>query len=147
MKENESRALAAKSLPYFIKDNPDAVTSTKLLAKIYAETGTISNKKEEDEPIVSVPTILERAEARHAARTQEEIDDIKLRWAARLKTNTAPEWDWDKKYPHELDRLVALENYIGVAMDDNPQKRWMLASLKASRSVDDFMRVGGWGRA
>ena len=66
MEENKSRIEGAKSLPYFIKDNPQW---TSLQAKPSAPTGEERRAK-----------ILERAKARHEARTAEQISEIQKRW-------------------------------------------------------------------
>lgn len=60
--ENQERIASARSLPYFLKDNP-------------AYSG-----------LESRPTALEIAEARHSARTEQEIADIRNR--ARIRHNT-----------------------------------------------------------
>lgn len=66
MRENKSRIEGAKTLPYFIKDNPQW---TSLQAKPSAPTAEERRAK-----------ILERAKARHEARTAEQISDIQSRW-------------------------------------------------------------------
>lgn len=66
MEENKSRIEGAKTLPYFIKDNPQW---TSLQAKPSAPTGEERRAK-----------ILERAKARHEARTAEQISEIQKRW-------------------------------------------------------------------
>ena len=66
LKENKSRIEGAKTLPYFIKDNPQW---TSLQAKPSAPTAEERRAK-----------ILERAKARHEARTAEQISEIQKRW-------------------------------------------------------------------
>lgn len=70
MKDNESRIAKAKSMPYFIKDNFKDGDPTKGLRW--------EGKKK-------AKTTLEKAEERHAARTQEQIADIQKRAEERQK--------------------------------------------------------------
>ena len=70
MKDNESRIAKAKSMPYFIKDNfkdGDPAKGLRWEGKKKAET------------------TLEKAEERHAARTQQQIADIQKRAEERQK--------------------------------------------------------------
>ena len=81
---NRERMAAAKSLPYFIKDNKDVVDG-------------ILNPKQK------VLTTLEKAKLRHDARTPEQIEAIKNRWA-------------ERQHKHELIKKTA-DNVLKVASD------------------------------
>ena len=81
VKDNEDRIARAKSLPYFIRDNKQAV----------------------DGILYPKPTPLEIAQMRHAARTPEQIEAIKNRWAKR-------------QHEHELIKKTA-NNVLKVASD------------------------------
>lgn len=75
VKANEDRIAGAKQMPYFLKDNP------ALLEK----AGYTIPKEQHDlfdwsEKLTKPLTLLEKAELRHQARTQEQIDDILKRW-------------------------------------------------------------------
>lgn len=75
VKANEDRIAGAKQMPYFLKDNP------ALLEK----AGYTIPKEQHDlfdwsEKLTKPLTLLEKAELRHQARTQEQIDDIMKRW-------------------------------------------------------------------
>ena len=74
---NQERIDRAKSLPYFIKDNGryfNIATQEKI--RVLYPTATIIT---EPTPL----TILQRAEARHAARTPEQVQAIQQAWAER----------------------------------------------------------------
>lgn len=129
------RAMERGTLPYFLRDNSNYWGNTR------ATTPPSPVAAEQPE------SILDRAARRHAARTPEQEKDIRDRWAARIKTGFAPEWDMDKKYPHELDRMVALEKYIGDAFKTNAYKDSVIRSLRWNRSVDKFFaEADGWGK-
>ena len=81
VRDNSDRISRAKSLPYFIRDNKAVVDS-------------ILNPK---------PTPLEIAKERHAARTPEQIEAIKNRWA-------------ERRHKHELIRKTA-DNVLKAAFD------------------------------
>ena len=67
VKNNEERIKRAKSLPYFIRDNFVGGDISK--GMVFATKSL---------------TTLERAEIRHAQRTQAQIDDIKRRWEEKI---------------------------------------------------------------
>lgn len=72
LKDNKTRIAAAKSQPYFIRDNAAAVA--KIIPGVLPESMA---------PAIPVIPIAERAQMRHDARTPEEIADIKRRWTLR----------------------------------------------------------------
>ena len=84
VRDNSERIERAKSLPYFIKDNKDVVDG-------------ILNPKQK------VLTTLEKAKLRHEARTPEQIEAIKNRWA-------------ERQHKHELIKKTA-DNVLKVASD------------------------------
>lgn len=119
------RAQERGTLPYFLRDNDG-----------WKQWMTEDSQK----------SILERAARRHAARTPEEVQEIKDRWSARLKTDFAPEWDESKKYATEFERKQALSLYIAKAYGSNDNARYARNALRGSRSVDYFLTKEGWGR-
>lgn len=72
VEENEEKIETAKNKPYFVKDNPQY----------------ISDKPVELTPEQRRVITLQRAKERHAARTQEQVDDIKGRWNDRQYINS-----------------------------------------------------------
>ena len=84
VRDNSERIEHAKSLPYFIKDNKDIVD------------GILNPKQKE-------LTTLEKAKLRHDARTPEQIEAIKNRWA-------------ERQHKHELIKKTA-GNVLKVASD------------------------------
>ena len=72
VKDNKQRIAAAKSQPYFIRDN--AVEVGKIIPGVLPETMV---------PATPVIPIAERAQMRHDARTPEQIADIRRRWTLR----------------------------------------------------------------
>lgn len=84
VRDNSERIEHAKSLPYFIKDNKDIVDG-------------ILNPKQK------ALTTLEKAKLRHDARTPEQIEAIKNRWA-------------ERQHKHELIKKTA-GNVLKVASD------------------------------
>lgn len=69
VERNRDRIAAAKSQPYFIRDN--AVEVGKIIPGVLPETMM---------PATPVIPIAERAQMRHDARTPEQIADIRRRW-------------------------------------------------------------------
>ena len=88
---NSERIEYAKSLPYFIKDNKDIVDG-------------ILNPKQK------VLTTLEKAKLRHDARTPEQIEAIKNRWAERNASRS------------KLDDIITKVENFGV--EYNPVKEY-----------------------
>ena len=117
MKDNESRIAKAKSMPYFIKDNFKDGDPAKGLRWEVQKT---------DEKTAPAKTahdiIMENAAKRHAARTKEQIDDIKDAWRDRrldayddrcnqlMKTLT---YSQGQALPALVKRQIALRNAIG----------------------------------
>ena len=117
MKDNQARIENATSMPYFIKDNFKDGDPAKGLRWEVQKT---------DEKTAPAKTahdiIMENAAKRHAARTSEQIDDIKDAWRERrldaydnrceqlMKTLT---YSHGQKLPALTKRQVALRNAIG----------------------------------
>lgn len=99
MKDNQQRIASAKNMPYFIKDN-----------------------FKDGDPAKGLDIIMENAAKRHAARTSEQIDDIKDAWRERrldaydnrcdqlMKTLT---YSQGQTLPALTKRQIALRNAIG----------------------------------
>lgn len=120
MKDNENRIAKAKSMPYFIKDNYKDGDPTKGLRW---EGEKPDQAKKRAKPTKSKhEIIMENAAKRHAARTSEQIEDIKDTWRDRrldayddrcdqlLKTLT---YSQGQKLPALAKRQIALRNAIG----------------------------------
>ena len=117
MKDNQARIENATSMPYFIKDNfKDGDPAKGLRWEVQkTEKNTAPAKTAHD-------IIMENAAKRHAARTSEQIDDIKDAWRERrldaydnrcdqlMKTLT---YSKGQKLPALTKRQVALRNAIG----------------------------------
>lgn len=117
MKDNQARIENATSMPYFIKDNFKEGDPAKGLRWEVQKTDkkTAPAKTAHD-------IIMENAAKRHAARTSEQIDDIKDAWRERrldaydnrcdllMKTLT---YSQGQKLPALTKRQVALRNAIG----------------------------------
>ena len=117
MKDNQARIENATSMPYFIKDNFKDGDPAKGLRWEVQKTDkkTAPAKNAHD-------IIMENAAKRHAARTSEQIDDIKDAWRERrldaydnrcdqlMKTLT---YSQGQKLPALTKRQVALRNAIG----------------------------------
>ena len=117
MKDNQARIENATSMPYFIKDNFKDGDPAKGLRWEVQKTDkkTAPAKTAHD-------IIMENAAKRHAARTSEQIDDIKDAWRERrldaydnrceqlMKTLT---YSHGQKLPALTKRQVALRNAIG----------------------------------
>ena len=117
MKDNQQRIASANNMPYFIKDNFKDGDPAKGLRWEVQKT---------DEKTAPAKTahdiIMENAAKRHAARTSEQIDDIKDAWRERrldaydnrcdqlMKTIT---YSQGQKLPALTKRQVALRNAIG----------------------------------
>ena len=117
MKDNQARIENATSMPYFIKDNFKDGDPAK---------GLRWEGKKTDKKTAPAKTahdiIMENAAKRHAARTSEQIDDIKDAWRERrldaydnrceqlMKTLT---YSHGQKLPALTKRQVALRNAIG----------------------------------
>ncbi|OZT04974.1 toxin glutamine deamidase domain-containing protein [Prevotella sp. 885] len=120
MKDNQQRIANATSMPYFIKDNYKDGDPTKGLRW--------EGKKPDQAKKPAKPTkskheiIMENAAKRHAARTSEQIDDIKDAWRDRrldayddrcdqlMKTLT---YSQGQTLPALAKRQIALRNAIG----------------------------------
>lgn len=120
MKDNENRIAKAKSMPYFIKDNYKDGDPTKGLRW---EGEKPDQAKKRAKPTKSKhEIIMENAAKRHAARTSEQIEDIKDTWRDRridayddrcdqlLKTLT---YSKGQTLPALAKRQIALCNAIG----------------------------------
>lgn len=120
MKDNQARIENATSMPYFIKDNFKDGDPTKELRwegkkPDQAKTKTPPAKSKHE-------IIMENAAKRHAARTAEQIDDIKDAWRDRrldaydnrcdqlMKTLT---YSQGQALPALAKRQIALRNAIG----------------------------------
>ena len=117
MKDNKARIENATSMPYFIKDNfKDGDPAKGLRWEVQkTEKNTAPANTAHD-------IIMENAAKRHAARTSEQIDDIKDAWRERrldaydnrcdqlMKTLT---YSQGQKLPALTKRQVALRNAIG----------------------------------
>ena len=117
MKDNQARIENATSMPYFIKDNFKDGDPAK---------GLRWEGKKTDKKTAPAKTahdiIMENAAKRHAARTSEQIDDIKDAWRERrldaydnrcdllMKTLT---YSQGQKLPALTKRQIALRNAIG----------------------------------
>lgn len=117
MKDNQARIENATSMPYFIKDNFKDGDPAK---------GLRWEGKKTDKKTAPAKTahdiIMENAAKRHAARTSEQIDDIKDAWRERrldaydnrcdqlMKTLT---YSHGQKLPALTKRQVSLRNAIG----------------------------------
>jgi len=117
MKDNQERIANAKTMPYFIKDNFKDGDPTKGLrweGKKPDQAAEPTKSKHE--------IIMENAAKRHAARTKEQIDDIKDAWRDRrldayddrcdqlMKTLT---YSQGQALPALAKRQIALRNAIG----------------------------------
>lgn len=117
MKDNQARIENATSMPYFIKDNFKDGDPAKGLRWEVQKTDkkTAPSKTAHD-------IIMENAAKRHAARTSEQIDDIKDAWRERrldaydnrcdqlMKTLT---YSQGQTLPALAKRQIALRNAIG----------------------------------
>lgn len=124
MRENKSRIEGAKTLPYFIKDNPQW---TSLQAKPSAPTAEERRAK-----------ILERAKARHEARTEDQVKAIRERWEIRrnVMDNSEKLEGLVDRYKSDAPTLSSLsaktleEIKSGVLKGDEMKKRLNLISRK-----------------
>lgn len=120
MKDNQQRIANATSMPYFIKDNYKDGDPTKGLRW---EGEKPDQAKKRAKPTKSKhEIIMENAAKRHAARTSEQIEDIKDTWRDRrldayddrcdqlLKTLT---YSQGQTLPALAKRQIALRNAIG----------------------------------
>ena len=117
MKDNQQRIATAKSMPYFIKDNFKDGDPTKGLRW---EGKTPDHEKIPAKSKHEI--IMENAAKRHAARTTEQIDDIKDAWRDRrldayddrcdqlMKTLT---YSKGQTLPALAKRQITLRNAIG----------------------------------
>lgn len=78
MKDNQQRIASAKNMPYFIKDNFKDGDPAKALRWEVQKTD-----KKTAQAKTAHDIIMENAAKRHAARTSEQIDDIKDAWRER----------------------------------------------------------------
>lgn len=82
VKENSERLEKSKSLPYFVRDNKEYFEDVEFPKSVEKQF------KEAEKPLTKEQCrelTLQKAEERHAARTPEQVKDIKERWAAREK--------------------------------------------------------------
>lgn len=120
MKDNQQRIANATSMPYFIKDNYKDGDPTKGLRW---EGEKPDQAKKRAKPTKSKhEIIMENAAKRHAARTSEQIEDIKDTWRDRrldayddrcdqlMKTLT---YSQGQTLPALAKRQIALRNAIG----------------------------------
>ena len=113
VEENTDRISRAKSLPYFIKDNPD-----------YAGLGDIA-------PQIAKPkTPQEIAAERHAARTQQQADDIRQRWADRYSIEAKAYFAHKRTWKHSEDYVL-----------EKTEKRLLTGGK--SRDCDVYRTIGG----
>lgn len=115
MKDNQQRIASAKNMPYFIKDNFKDGDPAKGLRWEVQKPDLAPAKTAHD-------IIMENAAKRHAARTSEQIDDIKDAWRERrldaydnrcdqlMKTLT---YSQGQTLPALAKRQIALRNAIG----------------------------------
>lgn len=73
--ENRERLEKSKSLPYFVRDNQKYISGVK-----YTPEGLAQIEAAEGAAVRHEPTLLEKAEIRHAARTPEQIAQIRKEW-------------------------------------------------------------------
>lgn len=104
IKDHEEQIKAAPSLPYWIRDN-------------FIDGDIKKGLRFQQEP-----TLLQLAEARHAARTPEQIKAIKDRWEARVKANA-----------ENLAKYEAFSADAGMQeyLDYADAGEWKLAELRA----------------
>ena len=117
MKDNQQRIASAKNMPYFIKDNFKDGDPAKGLRWEVQKTD-----KKTAQAKTAHDIIMENAAKRHAARTSEQIDDIKDAWRERrldaydnrcdqlMKTLT---YSQGQTLPALAKRQIALRNAIG----------------------------------
>ena len=117
MKDNQARIENATSMPYFIKDNFKDGDPAKGLRWEVQKTD-----KKTAQAKTAHDIIMENAAKRHAARTSEQIDDIKDAWRERrldaydnrcdqlMKTLT---YSQGQTLPALAKRQIALRNAIG----------------------------------
>ena len=117
MKDNQARIENATSMPYFIKDNFKDGDPAKGLRWEVQKTD-----KKTAQAKTAHDIIMENAAKRHAARTSEQIDDIKDAWRERrldaydnrcdqlMKTLT---YSQGQTLPALTKRQIALRNAIG----------------------------------
>jgi hypothetical protein len=79
VQDNKQRISKAKNMPYFLRDNPRLLESAGY--KIPKEQHSMFDWSQTNPK--KPQTLLEKAAQRHAARTQEQIDEIKKRAAER----------------------------------------------------------------
>ena len=108
---NRERMAAAKSLPYFIKDNKDVVDG-------------ILNPKQK------VLTTLEKAKLRHDARTPEQIEAIKNRWA-------------ERQHKHEIIKKTA-NNVLKVASDYGEVDFSKLQQFISAGNLTAMAKLDSW---
>jgi hypothetical protein len=95
MQENEERISRAKSLPYFIKDNPK-----------YNGMADVSTSAEPT-PVSKTPQ--EIAAERHAARTKQEEDDIRQRWESRWSEEARDYFANKRAWTHTAEYVLEEE--------------------------------------
>ena len=117
MKDNQQRIASAKNMPYFIKDNFKDGDPAKGLRWEVQKTD-----KKTAQAKTAHDIIMENAAKRHAARTSEQIDDIKDAWRERrldaydnrcdqlMKTLT---YSQGQTLPALAKRQIAIRNAIG----------------------------------
>lgn len=115
VEDNEGRIQRARSMPYFLKDNPTCCAEVNKALEGTPYWQPIKPKE---------LTVLEKAKLRHDARTKEQIEAIKSRWEDRRKQNelTAKEGntilteakDYNEVDFTKLEKYIADKNYIKI---------------------------------
>lgn len=106
VEDNEDKIKRAKSKPYFVTDNPKY----------------ISGKTIELTPEQRKEVTLKMAKERHAARTQEQVDDIKGRWSERQTSRKYAELIHNSFImTNESNNLVTIDDLKKVFGDNLPK--------------------------
>lgn len=116
---NTERIERAKSLPYFMRDNEKYIKPLTITPQARAGADEAQKFNAEMMRAADVPQapkartreeILAAAQERHAARTQEEIDEIKQRWAI-SRNNT------------EIGKALNIKKGKGMTFDEADESR------------------------
>lgn len=110
VQENEERISRAKSLPYFIKNNRE----------YFKEAVRVPGK----------PTPHDLAAVRHAARTQQQADEIRQRWADRYSIEAKAYFAHKRAWKHSEDYVL-----------EKTEKRLLTGGK--SRDCDVYRTIGG----
>ena len=134
VERNRDRIAAAKSQPYFIRDN--AVEVGKIIPGVMPETMM---------PATPVIPIAERAQMRHDARTPEQIADIRRRWTLR-EVEIRHAARTDKKVNEikvEEEKIAALEETLSNLKAVKVQFKEVADHEKELKDYKVMLRVGG----